>query len=88
MATLHLVSTLAGLRPCLEVAADDDAILLIANGVYAAVPAAAPPRDLLALDADVAARGLQRRLGERVRVVDDGEFVALAATHQPIVSWR
>lgn len=88
MATLHLISTTAGLDPCLRVAAEGDVVLLIANGVYAAVAAAAPPRALLALEADVTARGLQQRLGGLVRVIEDDEFVALAVAHQPIVSWR
>ena len=88
MATLHMVSTAAALAPCLEVAADDDTILLLGNGVYAAVTALAPSRALLALQADVTARGLGRRLGQAVREIDEHELVTLAVAHEPIVSWR
>lgn len=88
MAVLHLVNRSAALPDCLRMAADDDAIVLIENGVYGAVAGAAPERPVHALAVDVAARGLRERLGPGVAVVDDAGFVALVEAHAPVVTWR
>lgn len=88
MAALHLVNKARGLASCLEVAAPEDTILLLEDGVYAGISAAAPARLLCALAVDVKARGLGNRLGGNVSLVSDAEFVALAVDHEPIVSWR
>ena len=88
MATLHLVNRARALAGCLELAAPEDAILLIEDGVYGAIAAAAPARQLYALAADVTARGLEKRLAHTVLLANDADFVALAVAHQPIVSWR
>lgn len=88
MATLHLVNRTAALGDCLEAAADEDAVLLLEDGVFAAVVALAPERPLHALEADVRARGLANRLASQVSVVDDAGFVRLVEQHQPVVSWR
>ena len=88
MATLHLVNKERALRPCLEVAAGDDAVLLLEDGVYAAVGVMAPERPLHALEPDVRARGLRDRLAGHVVVVTDVQFVALVENHRPVVTWR
>jgi len=98
MPALHLVSASpngsAALQSCLRCAADDDAVLLIGNGVYGAVagPFRRSTRRVgvtrwFALEADVAARGIRDGIAESVTLVDDAAFVDLVATHQPIVSW-
>jgi tRNA 2-thiouridine synthesizing protein B len=88
MSTLHLVNKAAALESCLSVADRDDAILLLEDGVYAALRAWAPERRLFVLEADVSARGLRERLHEDTRIVDDAGFVALVEAHQPVVTWR
>ncbi len=88
MTALHLVNHAAALRDCLAVAADDDAVLLIENGVYMAAKEIAPARPLYALDVDVGARGLADRLADHVQVVTDADFVGLVVAHSPIVTWR
>ena len=98
MPALHLVAASpdasAALRNCLRCAANDDAILLIGNGVYGAVGASffrstrrVGVTRWFALETDVAARGIRDRLAESVTLVDDAVFVDLVTTHQPIVSW-
>ncbi|HTO56951.1 MAG TPA: sulfurtransferase complex subunit TusB [Pseudomonadales bacterium] len=98
MPALHLVAaspdSSAALQSCLRCAADDDAILLIGNGVYGAVagPFLRSTRRVglkrwFALEADVVARGMRSQLAESVTLVDDAAFVDLVANHQPIVSW-
>lgn len=88
MAVLHLVNHAGALADCLRMATADDAVLLLENGVYAAVEGAAPARPLHALALDVTARGLDGRLASNVAVVDDAGFVVLVENHQPIVTWR
>ena len=98
MPALHLVAaspdSSAGLQSCLRCAAEDDAVLLIGNGIYGAVAGPfhrsarrAGVTRWFALEADVAARGMHGHLAESVTLVDDAAFVDLVATHQPIVSW-
>lgn len=88
MAALHLVNKAAALQHCLSVAAAEDAVLLLEDGVYAAVAALAPPRPVYVLAVDVGARGLADRLGEQTRLASDADFVALVVAHQPVVTWR
>lgn len=102
MSTLHLVFTspTAGtaLADCVRVAANGDALLLLQDGVHAAVAHAVAPAAMLreaaangvslqALAADVAARGLSGRLHPGVSTVDDDGFVALTESHERCVSW-
>lgn len=88
MSALHLVNRTQALAACLAVAAEDDAVLLLQDGVYAGVPVLAPERPLHALEPDVHARGLDGRLSGHVEVVSDAGFVALVEAHQPVVTWR
>lgn len=88
MAALHLVNKAHALTACISVAAERDAVLLLEDGVYAGVPVIAPDRPLHALEPDVTARGLTRRLASHVRVIDDAQFVSLVEAHQPIITWR
>lgn len=86
MATLHIVNRASALASCLTLAGPQDAVLLIEDGVYAGVVPAS--RQLLALEDDVAARGLLDRMSESVRLVSYAGFVDLVVDHQPIASWR
>ena len=85
MAALHTVNRLSALASCLETASDNDAILLIEDGVYAATQK--QPRPLLAIDIDVQARGISSRLTAEATVVSYAEFVELTVQHNPIVTW-
>ena len=98
MATLHIVNSPpdhgAALSHCLRAATQGDTVLLIGNGVLCAVSAvfarAAPGATELswyALSDDIESRGIANHIAASIRQVDDGVFVDLVATHQPIVSW-
>jgi tRNA 2-thiouridine synthesizing protein B len=86
MAALHLIYHGNALSACLRAAADDDALLLLHGGVYAAVAGAGRP--VYVLEADVRARGLRERLAADATVIDDAGFVELAADCLPVVTWR
>ena len=86
MATLHIVNRPRALASALEVAAADDPVLLIEDGVYAALTAES--RDILVLEDDARARGVAQRLPAGMRLIGYAEFVDLAAEHSPIVSWN
>ena len=102
MSSLHLVSIAptngSALADCLRTAAGGDTLLLLQDGVYAAVAHAAAPSALLreaaangialyALMPDVDARGLAGRLHAGIRLVDDNGFVELTERHRRCVSW-
>jgi len=97
MAALHIIASApdvgAALQNCLRVAAPDDAIVLIGNGVYCAASASferivkrSGGIRWYALEADVVRRGIGAELGPVV-AVDDAAFVDLVTARQPIVSW-
>ena len=82
---------------CLEHARPGDAVLLIEDGVYAAVKGTAPAERIGAqsnnlsfyvLGPDLAARGLSDgSLTEGIEVVDYGGFVDLVTEHKVAQSW-
>lgn len=95
MTTLHLINksphSSDALEACLRVIAADDAILLIEDGVYAAMAGSESARALadvgFALKADLEARGLQARLAAGIGTVDDGGFVELCTRCDRVMSW-
>lgn len=80
---------------CFRSCADNSAILLIEDGVYAA------KKDTLSaelicktntvtfyvLEADINARGIKNDLCEHIIVANDDDFVALVAQYDNVVSW-
>jgi tRNA 2-thiouridine synthesizing protein B len=82
------------LHSCLKAAKDDDTLLLIEDGVYAALNSgeysdlvkSARPR-IVALAPDLQARGLLDKLLDCVETVGYAGFVDLTSTHSKVVSW-
>ena len=81
---------------CLAHVKKGSAILLIEDGVYAAVKgtdsakrleAAMKNTPVYALLPDVEARGMKDRMLDGVKMVDYGGFVDLAAEHPSVQSW-
>ncbi|WP_434101696.1 sulfurtransferase complex subunit TusB [Methylocaldum gracile] len=101
MAVLHIVSRSPresrALEDCLVRAGEGDAVLLIENGVYAAVKggdieavltSAIGRVRFYALGPDLDARGVETsEVAETIRIVDYGGFVDLTADYRPIQSW-
>lgn len=100
MSTLHIVSTSPfdsnALLSALKTASQDDAILLIQNGVYAAIEAphnnvmmALAPSGLrmYALAEDVDARALPV-LTQHITKISYSDFVTLVCEHHNSVSWN
>lgn len=97
MAVLHIVNrspaVSASLRQCLARLGAGDSLLLIEDGVYAAL-AGCEAAHLLAgckvyaLQSDLAARGLEpKQWLAGLEAVDYAGFVELAAGHAQVVSW-
>jgi tRNA 2-thiouridine synthesizing protein B len=95
---LHIVNQApqAGnaLTDCLRICDANAAILLIEDGVYAALASGSwlvriqeRTRNLYVLEADVAARGLAGRITGSARVVDYAGFVALCCEYPGTYSW-
>ena len=97
---LHIVNKSpyerASLDSALGVARPGSALLLIEDGIYAAVKGTAAAGrleqtpegvTLYALWPDVEARGLQDRMLESVKMVDYSGFVDLVAEHETVQSW-
>lgn len=100
MSMLHTVNKSPferrSLDSCLNHAKKGSAILLIEDGVYAAVKGTVTGRKLeiamkdvsvYALQPDVDTRGMQGRLVDGVKLVDYGGFVDLVTQHQGTQSW-
>ncbi|MGY0219941.1 sulfurtransferase complex subunit TusB [Endozoicomonadaceae bacterium StTr2] len=93
MSVLHLIPHPAnshpGLKNCLQVAREGQALLFIEDGVYSLLKTENDLSDfkLYALAPDVEARGLQARVPEHVTLVSYAEFVTLTETHHKTLSW-
>ncbi|MCQ3830950.1 sulfurtransferase complex subunit TusB [Microbulbifer elongatus] len=90
--TLHIVNQSphrdSALRDCLNAFAEDDALVLIEDGVYAAqtgAPNPLPSSNVFVLLADAEARGITIATG--VEAIDEQQWVTLCVQHTPIVSW-
>ncbi len=88
MAALHIVNKAAALASCLPILGEDDALLLIEDGVYAARLASAAVGRCYVLDCDLEARGLTGQIAAAFEIVTYDGFVELVERHQPIVSWN
>jgi tRNA 2-thiouridine synthesizing protein B len=84
------------LESCLKFARKGSAVLLIEDGVYAAargtavsamIERAMADVTIYALAPDIAARGMQGRVMDGVRLVDYGGFVDLVVEHNAVQSW-
>lgn len=87
MATLHLVNRAAAWADCEPLLNPEDTVLLIEDGVYAALQALSASVQLQALEPDVCARGLVGRLPPNVRLASFDDFVRLVVDHDRVVSW-
>ena len=99
MAMLHTVNKspyqCTTLESCLKHVGEGDVVLLIEDGVYAAVKggkaadliAGAKGIRICALSADVKARGLEGKLIDSVEVVDYGGFVDLVVETDKTQAW-
>lgn len=100
MAILHTVNKspfdMNSLERCLASAKDGSGILLIEDGVYAAlkgsttasmVEDAIKKHKVYALAPDLAARGLADRVIDGIELVDYAGFVDLAAEHSIVQNW-
>lgn len=97
---LHIVNkspfTTSSLQSCLRVAKAGSTILLIEDGVYAAldgtavtdqVRAAVAEHTVCALGPDVAARGVGAKVLDGIELVDYDGFVDLVAANSGVQSW-
>ena len=88
MAALHIVNKAAAVATCAPLLGEQDAVLLIEDGVYAARDGAAAISRCYVLDSDLEARGLTGRVNATCEVISWDGFVELVERHQPIVSWN
>jgi tRNA 2-thiouridine synthesizing protein B len=79
---------------CLRVCATDDTVLLIEDGVYAALTGSEWTTQLLTkaaavyvLQPDAAARGLTDRLAVEIKTVDYAGFVQLCCDQPNMLAW-
>ena len=86
----------SALETCLRYVREGASVLLIEDGVYAALRDTAVAQKMqealkrvqvYALKPDVEARGMQNRVMEGVRLVDYEGFVDLVVEHNAVQSW-
>ena len=84
------------LETCLKFAKQGSAVLLIEDGVYAALKETAVSKQvqdalkrvsIYALKSDLEARGMQNRVMDGIQLVDYGGFVDLVVEHNAVQSW-
>jgi tRNA 2-thiouridine synthesizing protein B len=89
-AALHTVHRATALAPCLARRGDSAALLLLEDGVYAALAGHHPPlpKGAFVLAEDLARRGLaEAALADGVARLDLVGMVRLCTQHHPIVAW-
>lgn len=86
---LHTIHSVAGLDRCLGRATGEATLLLLEDGIYAALTSRViPARAVYVLAEDLAARGLRPGdLASGITALDIKGFVALTVAHFPIVAW-
>lgn len=94
---LHLVSQSptngSALSSCLRMLDENSAVVLLGDGVYAAVAghidvaSLASGVHVFALDRDVSARGIQRFINTQIEVIDETTLVQLTVEHESSHSW-
>lgn len=91
---LHIINQPSELNSCLRLAAATDDILLIENGVLAAIANTASAelishasRQFFVLKPDSEARGLTSKILSTVTLIDYEGFVDLTLRHKTIQSW-
>ncbi len=81
---------------CLQHVKKGSVVLLIEDGIYAAIKGTAPAKKLqqvmktipvYALQPDIEARGMQGHVLDGVKLVDYSGFVDLAVEHPTVQSW-
>lgn len=101
MSTLHTVNkspfTHTTLASCLEVCASSDGILLLEDGVFAAIKSSPTTEQLNAaitrgikiyvLSGDVKARGLSAKVAPNIQITDYDGFVQLSTEYRCVQSW-
>ncbi|MCZ6886949.1 MAG: sulfurtransferase complex subunit TusB [Gammaproteobacteria bacterium] len=85
MSRVHIVSNAGALIACLPMVEDGDVVLLIEDGVYATANPALLNVDVVALDVDVDARGVE--LPAHIATSNYAGFVSLVVAHDASVSW-
>lgn len=100
MAMLHTVNKSPfekdSLSSCLRLSKDGSSILLIEDGIYAALEGTAvsdsvkdtmKTRKVYALQDDINARGVQSKVLDGVELIDYAGFVNLVTEHDKVQSW-
>ena len=83
---LHIVSNPNSLDTCLSHLVDDDAVILIGNGVYGVSHNSVNSRiPVYALETDLTARGIPA--ATNVTPTDISQFVTLVVQHPNSVTW-
>ncbi len=92
--TLNASPNSPAFNDCIRLLAEGDALLLLGDGVYAALPGTAPcdqlrhtGADLYALEPDAAAAGILSLMDNKVRLVDFDAFVALSEEFTRQQAW-
>jgi tRNA 2-thiouridine synthesizing protein B len=84
------------LQACLTVSGENDAILLIEDGVYAVMSVTngvnvweniPDSTKLFALENDLAARGISDKMLSRFEAITWSQFVSLSCEYDKVISW-
>ena len=84
------------LKSCLRLSKDGSSILLIEDGIYAALEGTTvsesvkdtmKTKNVYALQNDINARGVQGKVIDGIKLIDYADFVNLVTEHDSVQSW-
>lgn len=92
---LHTVNKMSALSACRRLIQKDDGLLLLEDGVLCLLSGHGNLGDLetlkhlplFALEADLAARGLMKKVPPEIKIIDYGGFVDLSLRYDKVISW-
>ena len=86
MGILHLLSNPGAAPSCFAAVAEDDAVLLLGDGVFALTARTSSPVPIGVLRDDAASRGVA--IPDHVRQMSQADFVAWVVAFDTSVTWR
>ena len=86
--SLHLVKSTTGYLSCLNIATEQDAVLLLNDATYLLCQQQTPLHPhIFALETDLAARNILHNVPNTLTIIDYSQMVELSIQHNNSMTW-